>query len=449
MILEITGLTNELEIKHLTDIFGLNDNYKLKLSLNNNIVKLMLFYNDIKVLENQTSINEFIDLKQFIYKNLENYTKNSPKWGILTGIRPSKISTKMLLNQIPENDILQQLEDKYLISKDRAKLLLNISKISTNIIEKYNLNTGFSVYIGIPFCKTICSYCSFTVTPLKHYKDFITPYVDALINEISILKNKNPKTIYVGGGTPTALDDYNLERLLFSISNFIDLSKVLEFTVEAGRPDTITENKLKILKKYGVQRISINPQTSNDNTLKKIGRSHMFSDIIKCIYDARNIGFNNINMDLILGLNNEDINIIKKSLNDVLNLTPENITIHTLAIKRASSLTKNKNMYNGNISTMVDYSIKTLLNNSYNPYYLYRQKNIYDNLENIGYAKKDLECLYNIIMIEELHSVLAFGSPASSKIINNKIIRIENPKDIKTYIEKIEELKNRKEIYVN
>lgn len=394
--------------------------------------------------------HEYKHIKRFcklaLYKSLVNITGKNLPWGSLTGIRP----TKLLYELYDEYGNLYKarsiLINTFLVSQKKADIAVKVIEQQKGIMKNDNL---VDLYVNIPFCTTRCSYCSFISAPLSKCQEYVKPYVDKLIYEIEMMKkliakkNYIVRTIYVGGGTPTAIPANELDRILDSLSYDAD-----EFTVEAGRPDTITKEKLDILKKHHVTRISINPQTFCEKTLQKIGRSHTVQEVFDAYKLARQYPFD-INMDLIAGLEGESLATFKKSLEYTLALNPENITVHTLSIKRASILidnptTKSKSSV---VEKMVDYAYKTLTENGYNPYYLYRQKNMLGNLENIGYTRPGHRCVANITSMEEFSSVIAVGANAISKrhyCINDKIVRSPNVKNLPDYINRIDEMIQRK-----
>lgn len=402
-------------------------------------------------MEEQNNLKKYLIryTKIALYQALNDYTKKQLPWGSLTGIRPTKLYYELL----DKND------GNFLISSNIFKEIFNVSEKRTAIIETiiknqkpyYIKNDNFvDLYINIPFCLSRCYYCSFISAPIKTPEcDLVENYLNTLIYEIRQIKklitDKNfiIRSIYMGGGTPTSLTAEQLDRLLFEIPN----DNKVEFTVEAGRPDSITKEKLDVLQKYNVTRISINPQTFNDETLKAIGRNHASSEIFQKFNLARNYNFI-INMDLIAGLMNENLEIFKDTLNKTIELNPDNITVHTLCVKNASIL-KDGGETSTSMETekMVNYSIDTLKSSGYKPYYLYRQKNALGNFENIGYFKDNSICINNINSMEEISSIIAIGANAISKryIKNlNRIERCANVKNIQEYIDRIDEMINRK-----
>ncbi len=376
-------------------------------------------------------------------------------WGLSTGIRPVKIARCRLLDGCSDQNIIDYYKEQYEVSDNRAKLCIEIAKRELEILKGIDKN-DICLYIGIPFCKTRCLYCSFVTNSVGTNAHLKGDYIKALETEMEytakILKdtNQNIKCLYIGGGTPTALSSDELETIIVNCKKHFDLSGVVEFTVEGGRPDTITEEKLVMLKKQGVTRISINPQTMNNETLKLIGRFHTSDDILSTFELARKCGFDNINMDVIAGLPGENLSHFKKTFEGILPLEPESITVHTMCIKKGSKLHETLGDYcltdGATVSDMVEYSKQILFKNNYVPYYLYRQKYILGNLENIGYSKKDFECIYNIMIMEELSSIVSLGCGGVTKMVkDDKIERIFNVKEAKDYILRIDEMCRRKD----
>lgn len=376
-------------------------------------------------------------------------------WGLSTGIRPVKIARCRLLDGCTEKNIIDYYKNQYEVSKNRAELCIDIAKRELEILKKVNDN-DICLYIGIPFCKTRCLYCSFVTNSVATSHNFKGDYIKALEMEMQYTAKIIADTkqiircLYIGGGTPTALSCDELETVINNCKKYFDLSSVDEFTVEAGRPDTISEDKLVMLKKQGVTRISINPQTMNDETLKLIGRFHTSEDILSTFKLARKCGFDNINMDVIAGLPGETLSNFKKTFEGILPLNPESITVHTMCIKKGSKLHETLGDYcltdGETVSDMVEYSKEILAQNDYFPYYLYRQKYILGNLENIGYSKVGYECIYNIMIMEELSSIVSLGCGGVTKIVkDDKIERIFNVKEVKDYILRIDEMCKRKD----
>lgn len=400
--------------------------------------------------------------KKMLYLKLCERTGKTLPWGYLTGVRPSKIAYSMLENGIDESVISKRFTKEYLAKEAKAALAIRVAKTEKAILEEMDYKRGYSLYIGIPFCPTTCLYCSFTSYSLAAYASKVDLYLDALIKEMSYvaeaMAGQRLDTVYLGGGTPTTLSPAQLDRLLTELEQRFDMSSVRELTVEAGRPDSITMEKLQVLKKHNVDRISINPQSMNDSTLEVIGRKHTVAQVVEAFKMARAAGFDNINMDIILGLPGENADMVENTLKQISELKPESLTVHSLAIKRAAALNIWREKYSDmqiensddTVQTAADYAAAIGLE----PYYMYRQKNMAGNLENVGYAKPGTECIYNILIMEEKQTIIAIGAGASSKIVFNdenedkdRIERIENVKDVKNYIERIDEMIERKKTF--
>lgn len=402
-------------------------------------------------------------IKRSIFKVLSELYDTYVPWGILTGIRPVKIVHSLLDEGLSEVEIRQNLKENYLIKDEKIDLALDIAKRERVFIYPIDKNK-ISLYVSIPFCPTRCVYCSFPSNPMKQFGHLRENYVKAIVKEIKglakLLKetNKEIETLYIGGGTPTTLEAEQLDNLIKALFMELDLTKIKEFTVEAGRPDTITREKLEVMKKHNVTRISINPQTMNNETLVKIGRDHNVDDIVRCFNMARDLGFNNINMDIILGLVDENVEMVRNTLERIKELSPESLTVHTLAIKRASTLKENLDKYEltryEEMVSMINLSMEYAKSMGLNPYYMYRQKHMLGNLENIGYAKEGFECIYNIQIMEEKQSNLAIGAGAISKYVyvdEDRIERTDNVKNVEIYIDRVDEMIERKEkeVYKN
>ncbi len=379
-------------------------------------------------------------------------------WGILNGIRPVKIACKHMKSGKSPLETMDFFVDEFGASRKRAELAVSVAQIEIPIAESMYEN-GVSLYIGIPFCPTRCLYCSFVSNSGSKSAKLIPEYIACLKREIaytaSILKQTKRivETVYIGGGTPTTLSSELLDELLDSLFDEFDLSKVKEFTIEAGRPDTIDREKLNVIKKYGIDRISINPQSMNEKTLKIIGRNHSPVDIRKAMYLARNCGIETINMDIIAGLPEETVDMFKYTVEEVEKLAPENTTVHTISIKRSSRLNETIEDYSltegKKVAEMVEYALDALVQKGKNPYYLYRQKNMLGNLENVGYALPGTESLYNIYIMEEIQSIISLGCGGVTKTVDRKTDRIErifNVKEPKDYIERIDEMLHRKDV---
>lgn len=391
-------------------------------------------------------------VKLSTYKLMRDVTGREMPWGILVGIRPSKIVNDLKSRKVDNHDIKAILKERYLIRDDKINLVMEVSENSRRFINRDKKNV--SVYIGIPFCPTRCVYCSFASYPISGYEKYVKGYVEALKYEIGVISsylNKRFKidTLYIGGGTPTSLDDNTFNMLLEHIGGNFNIDSLNEFTVEAGRPDTINSSKLSSMKNFGVNRISINPQSMNEETLKRIGRNHSVQDVIEKYIMSREYGFRTINMDMILGLPGEDMENVRVTLERILSLKPENITVHTMSVKRASRLREKimDKVYapvedDMDINAVMEIANKRIQDSEYIPYYMYRQKMTLGNLENVGYAIKGHECLYNIEMIEEKETIVGLGADSVSKLVfhdENRIERFANKKDLKEYIDTIEE----------
>ena len=420
-----------------------------------NKVRLRLRKNDI-CYEDEIEIDfkEKLIYKKLLYNAIcQNYENISPKWGILTGIRPVKIVNDLKKDGANNQIIYDILREKYMISSEKSNLIMGISGIQEEIISR--LDKKISIYISIPFCPSRCNYCSFFSMDINKGKKFVDDYLKNLEIEIRhtlsmpYFKDKKISCIYVGGGTPSSLDKDELVRFFKIINENFNLSQIDEFTFEAGRVDTLDEEKLRIIYQNNVNRISINPQTMNDATFGKIGRNHNSNDVREVFSLARQIGFDNINMDLIMGLTGESIEDMQYSVDEIIKLDPQSITIHCLAVKRASDInTKKIKTDNLQISNLMQEIKEKLNSTGYEPYYLYRQKNMLENGENIGYCKKERYGLYNVAMMDEIHTFVGFGAGSSTKILDeetNMIRRIPNYKDVILYNNNINEMLKRKE----
>lgn len=393
-------------------------------------------------------------LKSLLYRMLSAYTGRELPWGNLTGIRPTKIPMALLEAGWKNVDIAEHMRNTYFTSREKTALAVAIANRERHILQDIHYEDGYSLYIGIPFCPSICLYCSFSSSPISAWKDQVDAYLDALCMEIAFgaeeYRDKILDTLYIGGGTPTTLSPAQMDRLLTEVERHFDLSHLQEFTVEAGRPDSITREKLEVLLKHNVSRISINPQTMNQKTLDIIGRRHTVEETVQAFCLAREMGFDNINMDLIVGLPGEELPEVEHTMREVTKLAPDSITVHSLAVKRAARLNMFKDQYKGltftNNQQIMDMTSAYAGSLGMSPYYLYRQKNMAGNFENVGYAQSGKEGIYNILIMEEKQSILALGAGASTKIVRaaDRIDRIENVKDIKNYIERIDEMLERK-----
>lgn len=395
------------------------------------------------------------DIKRLIFASLKELTGEEYPWGILVGIRPSKIALKYLQEGKSEEEIIEIFKTKHLASQEKAKLCIDVAKAEEKFVNKDEKN--IAIYIGMAFCPTRCFYCSFAANPIGGNKKLVSPYLEALIYEIKEIKkyvderNLNIETVYFGGGTPTAVSNDEFEKLMNEIFNaFIIGRNVVEFTVECGRPDSITKEKLLTMKKYNTTRISINPQTMNDDTLAMIGRGHNSQDVIDKFILARELGFEDINMDMIIGLPGEGLKEAKHTAEELLKLSPDSLTVHGLSLKRASILYENFILKKGiqikkqdELALMYEESRRLAKKIDLEPYYMYRQKNMVGNMENLGYSKKGKECVYNIQMIEDKQTIIAIGADAVSKVVfleENRIERFANIKDVREYTSRVEEM---------
>jgi oxygen-independent coproporphyrinogen III oxidase len=384
---------------------------------------------------------------------LQNWTGITQKWGILTGVRPTKLLHRKVQEGVPQEIAHQQLKDDYLITDEKINLMQKIVDRQLAIVpDLYSLQKEVSIYIGIPFCPTKCAYCTFPAYAINGRQGSVDSFLGGLHYEIKKigewLKEKGVRitTVYYGGGTPTSITAEEMDMLYEEMyTSFPEVEKIREITVEAGRPDTITPEKLDVLKKWKIDRISINPQSYTQETLKAIGRHHTVTETIDKYHLAREMGMNNINMDLIIGLPGEGIKEFTHSLAETEKLMPESLTVHTLSFKRASEMTKNKDKYKvagrEEVEQMMNLATEWTDSHGYVPYYLYRQKNILGNLENVGYAFPNQESIYNIMIMEEQQTIIGLGCGASSKFIDSqtgKITQFANPKDPKTYNESFE-----------
>lgn len=394
-------------------------------------------------------------LKLASYQLLSRYSGRELPWGDLTGVRPTKIAMAELEKGKSFEDAVANYIDTYQVSEGKAKLATKVADFEKGVIASIDRENDYCLYVGIPFCPSRCLYCSFTSYPIALYEKKAAEYIDTLKKEIdyisNVYKDKNLVSVYIGGGTPTSISHELLDNLLTHINSSFDMSKCREFTVEAGRPDSITGEKLMVMKKHNISRISINPQTMNDETLKVIGRAHTVEQTKEAFKLARECGFDNINMDLIAGLPGENIDSMKHTLDEIKKLSPESITVHSLAIKRAANLKQQLGEYgdaiNQDMDAMLDMVADVATELGMEPYYLYRQKNIGGNLENVGYAKKGLECLYNILIMEEITDIIAAGAGASTKVTyhkENRVERVENCKSVDDYINRFDEMLERK-----
>lgn len=441
----------EVEIGNITEdkkISSVNFDNKMKIKNDQKEVVYELVYDNIAQ-----------EIKRNVFKFLQDSLNKFYPWGTLVGIRPSKIASDMLLKGKSDDEIIKYFEDVYLASKEKAELCIHIAKREMSYINKDDKT--IAIYIGMAFCPTRCLYCSFTADPIGKCKNNeVELYIEAIKKEINAITKYVAENglivdnVYFGGGTPTSINNEQFESLMQDIYNsFVsDNDKLIEFTVESGRPDSITEEKLLTMKRYGVTRISINPQSMNDKTLKSIGRGHLSDAVIEKFNLARKLEFDNINMDIIIGLPDEGINEVMHTVKEIKKLNPDSLTVHGLSIKRASKLYENLVLKNtvkiadqDELNDMFIASSNLSKELDMEPYYMYRQKNMVGNMENVGYSRQNQECYYNIQMIEDTQSIIAIGADAVSKVVflsegKGRIERFANVKNVKEYINRADEM---------
>ena len=408
------------------------------------------------ILEDNELKREKISTRKSLYNVLERFTETPPKWGILTGVRPVKIYHTLREKGFSEEEIRKTLMREYRLEEEKAGLVMKIGSLERDIIYPLDKDR-YSLYIGIPFCPTRCSYCSFTSNKYDEKKaDKYIDYLEREMEEVSEMLSSGGKvldTVYIGGGTPTALNNGQLERVLKKLRECFK-GGYREFTVEAGRPDTIDYDKLKLMKDYGVDRISINPQSMSYDTLKRIDRDHSSEEIIDKYRMAKEIGFDSVNMDIIVGLPGEGAEEVEYTMEKISELRPENLTVHTMALKKISKISQHIEDYSfqeaSEIEEMLDITKKYAYDLNLHPYYMYRQKQILGNFENIGYAAPGKECIYNIMMMEEKETIIALGVGSVSKFFypdEDRIERVPNFKDLYVYFDRIEEAIDRKRVF--
>ena len=378
----------------------------------------------------------------------------APAWGALAGVRPTKITTKHMLEGGTPKSADRLMKDVYYVTEDRRKLAVDCSISTVNAANLLDPN-DVSLYVGIPFCPTRCSYCSFVSRTIGKKTELLEPYLEALTQEISVTgrllkeSGKQIRTVYIGGGTPTTLTSAQMAKLLDAIHGSFDLSRCLEFTVEGGRPDTLDAEKLRTIFEHGADRMSINPQTMEDHVLRACGRPHKAEDVVRAYQEAVDAGFKAINMDLIAGLPADTVEGFKRSLDAVAALNPANITVHTLALKKGADLFEKRVSLPSaeDVTKMVAYANETLRALGYKPYYLYRQKYMSGSFENVGWSRDHLDCLYNIYMMEEVHTILSLGGGGMNKVNfpDGSLQRFHNPKFPEQYIEMIDDVLRQKE----
>ncbi|MCX7710438.1 MAG: coproporphyrinogen dehydrogenase HemZ [Clostridia bacterium] len=396
------------------------------------------------------------EFKRQLYLFLSTSLNEKMPWGMLTGIRPAKIVHEMMEKGLAQEEIFLNLKEYYMLSEEKASLAYEVASVEKGFLDRTS-QEQIGIYIGIPFCPTRCLYCSFTSNPIKKYERHVENYISTLCREIKavaeITKQKNLKiqSIYIGGGTPTSLNAEKLCSLLNSIEAGFDLSAMEEYTLEAGRPDSISKDKLIAIRNSRVDRISINPQSMNEETLKVIGRNHSPEDIVRSFELARECGIGNINMDVIAGLPGENLNMFVNTMKEIEQLKPDSLTVHTMSIKRASRLNEEREKYSlegeKEVADMISLAQEAAVRMGMHPYYLYRQKNILGNMENVGYSKPGKESIYNIQIMEEKQTIVALGAGAITKVVypeENRIERAFNVKSVEEYIARIDEMIERK-----
>ncbi|WBW99540.1 coproporphyrinogen III oxidase [Oceanirhabdus sp. W0125-5] len=433
------------------------ENYEYEVIINNHGISII---NEEQLWE--YNISEDDNFKEEIRKGIFSYLKDKTRkvfpWGTLIGIRPSKRAMSLIKEGKSYDDIVEFYHKTSLTSEEKAKLCIEVAENELELMDEDK--NKISVYIGMPYCPSKCLYCSFTSNPIGRKGKEVNEYIRTLLWEMKVTSeeikrlNLTIDTVYFGGGTPTAVNDEQFRVVMKSIQdNFITNFDIREFTVECGRPDSITYDKLLCMKEMSVNRISINPQTMNDLTLKSIGRTHDSKDVINIFNMARELGHENINMDIIIGLPGEGLNEVKRTCEEIERLSPESITVHGLSIKRGSKLYEKlvveKSLYipeQHEIVEMFKQVEELSLRMNMKPYYMYRQKNMLGNMENIGYSIKGRECVYNIAMIEDTQTIIAVGANGISKFLfdNDIIERLANNKDVRTYIDKVEEITEEK-----
>lgn len=439
------NFTSDIDIKDDNLIVDIDKNIRIDFKPIKGENKSKVFeYKDIKDLEYR-EVKQMV--KKYIVEIYEDYFNKKAPWGILTGIRPVKIVNDMIDDNKSYREIDEILKNRYKLTENKRKLITDIGFLQRDIMFPIDYNL-FNLYINIPFCPSRCEYCSFPTVVLREGKDYRNSYVEMVIRELKGLakglKGRKLNTIYFGGGTPTTLRLTDLEKIINTIYDLFG-TDFKEFTMEAGREDTIDYRMLKGLKDLGVTRISLNPQTMKDDTLKLIGRCQDNNSLIKKYHMARDIDFDSINMDIILGLPQENLLDVENTLRKIERLSPENLTVHTLAVKRGSKLldknidlSKEDNL----ISKMVDFTYEFTKSQGYEAYYLYRQKQMLGNFENIGYAKNNKYCIYNMAIMEETQSVIGVGMTSNSKVLykDGSMAQFRNYKNLKDYYENIDKM---------
>ena len=393
-------------------------------------------------------------LQQSLYAAALPHLPAVPAWGALAGVRPTKLSTKHMLEGGTERSALTFLQDIYYVSPQRSRLAVDCSRSTVNAAGLLSPE-DISLYVGIPFCPTRCSYCSFVSRTVGKRTQLLDSYLQALLQELTYTgkllakSGRKVRTVYIGGGTPTTLSTPQMALLLDSIRDAFDLSRCLEFTVEGGRPDTLDAEKLRTICAHGADRMSINPQSMENSVLRACGRPHSAEDVLRAYAQARDAGFDAINMDLIAGLPTDNFDGFRRSLDTVAALESANITVHTLALKKGADLFENpRHLPSAEaVREMVEYSNTTLRSLGYVPYYLYRQKYMSGSFENVGWSRDGKDCLYNIYMMEELHTILSLGGGGMNKVNlpDGTLQRFHNPKFPEQYIDQLDSVLQQKQ----
>lgn len=395
-------------------------------------------------------------IKAAAYHILSRYCNKTLPWGSMTGVRPTKFATARLEAGWKEADIVREYEELYLTTRQKGEICYRVAKREQELLRSFQFTEEYCLYVGIPFCLSRCLYCSFTAYPIERYREQIARYLAALFHEMEYVAEaygrKRLVSVYIGGGTPTSLSADQLAQVIDKVYQVFDTRYIREFTVEAGRPDSVSRETFRMLKERPVTRISINPQTMNDKTLQFIGRNHTAQMTVDAFRLARECGLDNINMDMIVGLPKEDVKDIRHTLDIIRKLNPESLTVHSLAIKRAAELNIQMQQYQdsiqGSTNEMLTLADAYAADMGMEPYYLYRQKNIPGNLENVGYARPGKECLYNVLIMEEKMDIIAVGAGTATKLTfpgENRIERVENVKNVEEYMLRVNEMIARKE----
>lgn len=396
-----------------------------------------------------------VSVCRMIFRLLSQATGRRIEWGVLTGIRPVKLVRELREQGMSYEEIFRRFTERYLTARSKAELCIDTDRVQREAIEKAG-ERDYSLYISIPFCPSRCGYCSFVTHSIEKTRKLIPEYLDRLEEELSYTANiaaekgLTLRTIYMGGGTPTILEAEQLERLLETVNRCFDRGECLEFTVEAGRPDTITGEKLEALSRGGVDRISVNPQSLDDRVLEAVGRKHTAADFLRAFSEAKKFPFASVNVDLIAGLTGDTPESFRDTIDRVIALDPGNITVHALTMKRAADMINEKNLHlmgSSQAGDMINYSQEALKKAGYRPYYLYRQKSTVDSLENVGFCKGDRLCLYNVYIMDETHTILSVGGGGVTKVVlpGNRIERIFNYKYPYEYISRFPTVLERKD----